>query len=225
LDQGRVGVADGDEQVGEFDQHAVHLVVVGNAPVAPVPPLDSVRLVAAEQTGQALAHVAVLDEDLLTVEGRLHAHLGAVQMAQGIVGWLWHEKPPFGHLTDLIGPGRRRQPQCITTERTRGDTFGHVFGDVSRRHSQIGHVSGHVLCPLRQIGPVSGHVLCLPHQIGHVFISCGRRRGHRRAKQQTRNVRRTNEGPWLADSDFAVFVTYGILFSASRQPVQSARTS
>jgi hypothetical protein len=87
-----VGVTDGDEQVDEPHEQFVHLVAVGNAPVEGIPLPEDLRLAGSgcQQAGQALANLAVLDDNVLPSEAGLHAHLGTVQAAKGTEGFVWH---------------------------------------------------------------------------------------------------------------------------------------
>jgi hypothetical protein len=43
--------------------------------------------------GQALARLVMLQDDVLAVEGGLHAHLGTIQVAEGVEGFVWHGSP------------------------------------------------------------------------------------------------------------------------------------
>ncbi len=88
-------VADGDQEIYEFDQQVVHLLVVGDAPVVCILPPDNVCLAESEQAGQALPGATVPDQDMLTVERGLHAHVGAIQETQGMVRLVSHGIPPL----------------------------------------------------------------------------------------------------------------------------------
>jgi hypothetical protein len=82
LDQGRVGIPDRDEQVGELYEQPVYLVVMRNAPVGCLFSPDDVGLAEGEETGQTLAQIAMSDENVLTIEGGSYTCLHGIEVAE-----------------------------------------------------------------------------------------------------------------------------------------------
>ncbi len=85
LDEGRMSVADGDEQIDEFHDQLVCLAIMQYAPVEVFPSPDNPRLAKREQAGQTKPDVTVSHQNVLTIKCKLHAHLAGFQVSEGTV--------------------------------------------------------------------------------------------------------------------------------------------
>jgi hypothetical protein len=68
---------------------------VDDPPVASGFPVEGLRISECEQRGQALSHLAVLHEDILTTERMLYANLMVSQPAERVVSIVSHQACSF----------------------------------------------------------------------------------------------------------------------------------